>query len=182
VDTDGTDRLTAQRVVDAYSASKQSGPAAAAALATGRSLANFPFEYVECLAAPSSPSQPCARYFSRHIDALTARLRTYHEALTQVQGQVRQQEANQARGELRPKHTGRPASLSHAPPAILPSLRAQHGFAMSLAAKLAALHQDMTELKEAYTRMWRERVGSVRDPFEDGRTADAQPGMAGLSL
>ena len=106
------------------------------------------------------------RYFSRQIDTLQARLRSYHEALGQVQGQLRQQEANQAR-------------------AILPSLKAQHALSISLAAKLATLHQDMSELRETYKRMWQDKVGSVRDPFEDDRLSsqrEAHTGMSGLSL
>lgn len=53
--------------------------------------------------------------------------------------------------------------------AILPSLKAQNALCLSLAAKLSTLHDDMQELAAAYTRMYRERTGSVRSPFDEAR-------------
>lgn len=80
-----------------------------------------------------------------------------------------------------PRRRARPSQLA----AILPSLKAQHALCISLAARLSTLHQDMDELRAVYTRMWRDRVGSVRNPFEDGRltaTRETSTSMSGLSI
>lgn len=37
---------------------------------------------------------------------------------------------------------------------------------MSLASQIAGLHNQLEKLKEEYKELWRERTGSVRDPFK----------------
>ena len=55
--------------------------------------------------------------------------------------------------------------------AIVPTLKAQHALALSLAANIAGLHNDLEEMKSVYTRLWQQKTGhsGVRDPFLEVR-------------
>ena len=65
------------------------------------------------------------------------------------------------------------ASLSRSDPdvikSLLPTLRAQHSATLQLASRLSQLEQSIGELKAEYRDLWRERTGSVRDPFIERR-------------
>ena len=53
--------------------------------------------------------------------------------------------------------------------AILPTLKAQHTATLQLASRLASLEGNITELKDEYRDLWRDKTGSVRDPFIERR-------------
>lgn len=62
--------------------------------------------------------------------------------------------------------------LRHTPSrskAILPTLKAQHSATLQLAGKVSSLEGNVTELRDEYRDLWRERTGSVRDPFIERR-------------
>ena len=52
---------------------------------------------------------------------------------------------------------------------ILPTLKAQHTATLQLASRLASLEGNITELKDEYRDLWRDKTGSVRDPFIERR-------------
>jgi hypothetical protein len=78
----------------------------------------------------------------------------------------------------------RPGPRWLTPQAILPSLRAQHGLALSLAAKIAALHEDSTELRQVYAHLYKQKTGA-RDPFIEAglySKADVANGLGDMTL
>ena len=53
---------------------------------------------------------------------------------------------------------------------------------MALATKAAALDADLQKIKRLYTQLWREKVGSMRDPFNDiDRGVDSDYGLESLT-
>lgn len=59
--------------------------------------------------------------------------------------------------------------------AILPTLRAQHALSLALASKLAAMHDDLEEMKQVYAYLWRQRgsFSALRDPFVEAGLTDS---------
>lgn len=93
---------------------------------------------------------PHFRFFRRKAEELTRRLATYKSSIEQIQGQLTRSDPDQVK-------------------AILPTLRAQHAATLQLASKLSSLEHSTTELKDEYRDLWREKTGSVRDPFIERR-------------
>ncbi|KAI1796923.1 hypothetical protein LXA43DRAFT_494216 [Ganoderma leucocontextum] len=68
------------------------------------------------------------------------------------------------------------------PQAIVSTLEAQHATFMALATKAAALDAELQKIKKLYTQLWREKVGSMRDPFNDiDRGVDSEYGLESLT-
>ncbi|PIL35471.1 transporter [Ganoderma sinense ZZ0214-1] len=66
--------------------------------------------------------------------------------------------------------------------AIVSTLEAQHATFMALATKAAALDSELQKIKKLYTQLWREKVGSMRDPFNDiDRGVDSEYGLESLT-
>ena len=63
--------------------------------------------------------------------------------------------------------------------AIVTTLEAQHATFMALATKAAALDAELQKIKKLYTQLWREKVGSMRDPFNE---LDRGSDVGGLGL
>ena len=62
------------------------------------------------------------------------------------------------------------------------TLEAQHATFMALATKAAALDAELQKIKRLYTQLWREKVGSMRDPFNDiDRGVDSDYGLESLT-
>jgi nucleoporin p58/p45 len=51
--------------------------------------------------------------------------------------------------------------------AISTTLQAQHATFIALASKTAALDSRLEQIKALYTQLWRQKTGSMRDPFHD---------------
>lgn len=66
--------------------------------------------------------------------------------------------------------------------AIVSTLEAQHATFMALAAKAAAIDAELQKLRTLYTQLWRQKTGSMRDPFNDlDRGTDVNFGLESLS-
>lgn len=53
---------------------------------------------------------------------------------------------------------------------------------MALATKAASLDVDLQKIKKLYTQLWREKIGSMRDPFNDiDRGVDSEYGLESLT-
>ncbi len=66
--------------------------------------------------------------------------------------------------------------------AIVSTLEAQHATFMALATKAAALDAELQKIKKLYIQLWREKVGSMRDPFNDiDRGVDSEYGLESLT-
>lgn len=53
---------------------------------------------------------------------------------------------------------------------------------MALAAKAAAIDAELQKLRTLYTQLWRQKTGSMRDPFNDlDRGTDVNFGLESLS-
>ncbi|KIY64434.1 hypothetical protein CYLTODRAFT_438218 [Cylindrobasidium torrendii FP15055 ss-10] len=71
------------------------------------------------------------------------------------------------------------------PASISATIQAQHATFLALASTTAALDGELQKIKVLYRQLWRERVGSARDPFNElddvGGTAGGKNGDLGLS-
>ena len=77
-----------------------------------------------------------------------------------------------------------PVGSCHEPSlaAIVTTLEAQHATFMALATKAVALHAELQKIKNLYTQLWREKVVSMRDPFNDNdRGVDNEYGLEHLT-
>jgi nucleoporin p58/p45 len=77
--------------------------------------------------------------------------------------------------------------LAHSDPdqikAIVPTIESQHNFALSLAARIAALHSDVSEIKLQYRILLKDRHGISRDPFQAReREGAVVRGLEGVQL
>ena len=50
---------------------------------------------------------------------------------------------------------------------ISTTLQAQHSSFLALASKTAVLDAELQKIKGLYTQLWRQKTGSVRDPFNE---------------
>lgn len=64
--------------------------------------------------------------------------------------------------------------------AIMPTLEAQHTSFMTLASSVAALDTQLKHLKDEYRIIWREKTGSVQDPFK--RMGTIENRMEGVEI
>jgi nucleoporin p58/p45 len=117
------------------------------------------------------------RFFRRKAEELASRLETYKSSIEQIQSQLSRSDPDQVKGErgalrklfVRSKPDMALPCLLLRSSAILPTLKAQHAATLQLAGKLSSLEGSVTELRDEYRDLWRERTGSVRDPFIERR-------------
>jgi hypothetical protein len=64
--------------------------------------------------------------------------------------------------------------------AIMPTLEAQHASFMTLASSVSALDTQLKHLKDEYRLIWREKTGSVQDPFK--RMGTIENRMEGVEI
>ncbi|KEI42811.1 uncharacterized protein L969DRAFT_84696 [Mixia osmundae IAM 14324] len=109
-------------------------------------------------------------FFVRKVDELSHRLKLYKLSVEQIAHQLRSTNPDQVK-------------------AIVPTLRTQHALAMSLASSIARLHADVDILVTQYTKLWRDKTGSARDPFDEVRASirnaaslDSLPQVDGMRL
>lgn len=64
---------------------------------------------------------------------------------------------------------------------IVATVEAQNESFLALANKVAAIDADLQRLKAIYAQLWRQKTGSMRDPFNDlDRGAGDEFGVASL--
>ncbi|TFY77720.1 hypothetical protein EWM64_g6293 [Hericium alpestre] len=88
-------------------------------------------------------------FFMRITDQIRRRLQWYKATIEQVERKLAST-AQQAQ---------------YTPQAITTTLEAQHASFIALANKTAALDSEVQKLKSLYTQLWRQKTGSMRDPF-----------------
>ncbi|KII85094.1 hypothetical protein PLICRDRAFT_94672 [Plicaturopsis crispa FD-325 SS-3] len=106
-------------------------------------------------------------FFNRITEQMRERLHWYKNTIEQIERKL-SSTASQAQ---------------YTPQAISATLQAQHATFISLASKTAALDADLQKIKALYTQLWRQKTGSVRDPFNDlDRSGGADFGLDGLHV
>ncbi|OCH88580.1 hypothetical protein OBBRIDRAFT_836504 [Obba rivulosa] len=104
-------------------------------------------------------------FFTRVTEEMRERLRWYKATIEQIERKL-SSAASQAQ---------------YTPQAITSTLEAQHASFTALAAKAAALHDQLQQLKALYTQLWRAKTGSMRDPFDSrDRDAGGEFGLTGI--
>ncbi|KAI0787532.1 hypothetical protein C8Q74DRAFT_1366392 [Fomes fomentarius] len=105
-------------------------------------------------------------FFNRVTEQMRERLRWYKTTIEHIERKL-------SSAASQPQHT---------PQAIVSTLEAQHATFMALAAKAAALDAELQKLRTLYTQLWRQKTGSMRDPFNDlDRGTDVEFGLESLS-
>jgi hypothetical protein len=93
--------------------------------------------------------------------------------------------------QVRPLPSTSPLSLEITTPflfpplafaAIVPTLRAQNTSFMALASSVAALDLQLKQLKDDYRAIWREKTGSVQDPFKAKSREALERGVEGMEI
>ena len=107
------------------------------------------------------PFSSMCRFFQRKAEDLHRRLQLYKSSLSSIQSQLSTSSSSSSLTSS--------SSSSSSVQSILPTLRSQHSATLQLAARLSSLEAGTGELKDEYRALWRERTGSVRDPFEERR-------------
>ncbi|KAA1477190.1 hypothetical protein DENSPDRAFT_844376 [Dentipellis sp. KUC8613] len=104
-------------------------------------------------------------FFARITDQIRRRLQWYKETIEQIERKLAST-AQQAQ---------------YTPQAITTTLEAQHASFIALANKTAALDAELQKLKALYTQLWRQKTGSMRDPFNElDRGSGGEFGLEGL--
>ncbi|TBU33404.1 hypothetical protein BD311DRAFT_712460 [Dichomitus squalens] len=104
-------------------------------------------------------------FFTRVTEQMRERLRWYKATIENIERKLASATQTQ-----------------HTPQAIVSTLEAQHATFMALATKAAALDAELQKIKKLYTQLWREKVGSMRDPFNDiDRGIDNEYGLEHLT-
>ncbi|KAM5531765.1 hypothetical protein V8D89_014535 [Ganoderma adspersum] len=104
-------------------------------------------------------------FFTRVAEQIRERLRWYKATIENIERKLASATQTQ-----------------HTPQAIVSTLEAQHATFMALATKAAALDAELQKIKKLYTQLWREKVGSMRDPFNDiDRGVDSEYGLESLT-
>lgn len=110
-----------------------------------------------------------------------------------LQGQVNtQSESDQVKGSEPLALGASPSPFIHALTkmpslasftAILPTLRAQHALTLSLASKLAAMHDELEEMKQVYAHLWRQRgsFSQLRDPFVEAGLTNSSTSYSSMT-
>ncbi|KAK2460952.1 hypothetical protein APHAL10511_007422 [Amanita phalloides] len=104
-------------------------------------------------------------FFSRVTEQIAARLSWYKATIEQIERKL--------------------TSTSHAqtPHSIAAALQAQHQTFLALASKTAALDAELQKIKTLYTQLWRQKTGSMRDPFDElDKGAGTDLGLEALSV
>ncbi|KAM0751631.1 hypothetical protein T439DRAFT_355538 [Meredithblackwellia eburnea MCA 4105] len=104
-------------------------------------------------------------YFSRKADDFREKIARYKVSMDQIQQQLESTHTNERN-----------------PAAIVPTLRAQNASFMSLASLVASLDNDLKALKDDYRAIWREKTGSVQDPFARNGGAKVENAVARMSI
>ncbi|TFY52563.1 hypothetical protein EVJ58_g9947 [Rhodofomes roseus] len=148
------DTIVATHIVDGFRNPQQHG-------AYLKSHANFPLEF-----------------FMRVTEQMAERLRWYKTTIEQIERKL-------SSAAVQSQQTPQGMSLSvflmsvvlksRARLAISTTLGAQHATFVALASKTAALNAELQKIKMLYTQLWRQKTGSMRDPFNEldrGSTAE----------
>ncbi|KAI0671852.1 hypothetical protein C8Q78DRAFT_801553 [Trametes maxima] len=142
------DTIIATRIVEGFRNPQQNGQYL-------KTYANFPLEF-----------------FSRVTEQMKDRLRWYKATIEHIERKL-------SSAASQPQHTpqgtsfGLPRLAYHCLPcttpfiAIVSTLEAQHATFMALATKAAALDAELQKLRTLYTQLWRQKTGSMRDPFNE---------------
>ncbi|KAI0775097.1 hypothetical protein BD413DRAFT_603096 [Trametes elegans] len=156
------DTIVATRVVEGFRNPQQNGQYL-------KTYANFPLEF-----------------FYRVSEQMKERLRWYKATIEHIERKLSSaasQPQHTPQGMRFPKLCWRPSPHSGAATAIVATLEAQHATFMALAAKAAAVDAELQKLRTLYTQLWRQKTGSMRDPFNElDRGADVgELGLESLS-
>ncbi|KAH9831611.1 uncharacterized protein C8Q71DRAFT_781639 [Rhodofomes roseus] len=98
-------------------------------------------------------------FFMRVTEQMAERLRWYKTTIEQIERKL----------------SSAAAQSQQTPQAISTTLGAQHATFVALASKTAALNAELQKIKMLYTQLWRQKTGSMRDPFNEldrGSTAE----------
>ncbi|KAF8627981.1 hypothetical protein AX15_004112 [Amanita polypyramis BW_CC] len=87
--------------------------------------------------------------FSRVTNEIAARLSWYKSTIEQIERKLTS------------------TSQAQTPHSIAAALQAQHQTFLALASKTAALDAELQKIKALYTQLWRQKTGSMRDPFDE---------------
>jgi nucleoporin p58/p45 len=90
-------------------------------------------------------------FFTRITVQMKERLQWYKSTIEQIERKL-SSTANQ---------------MQTTPQAISATLQAQHATFIALASKTATLDAELQKIKALYTQLWRQKTGSMRDPFHD---------------
>ncbi|KAF8734648.1 hypothetical protein AX14_003199 [Amanita brunnescens Koide BX004] len=88
-------------------------------------------------------------FFWRVTDQIAARLSWYKTTIEQIERKLTS------------------TSQAQTPHSIAAALQAQHQTFLALASKTAALDAELKKIKSLYTQLWRQKTGSMRDPFDE---------------
>ncbi|EGN98813.1 hypothetical protein SERLA73DRAFT_152622 [Serpula lacrymans var. lacrymans S7.3] len=106
-------------------------------------------------------------FFNRVTEQMKERLQWYKNTIEQIERRL----------------SSAASQTQSTPQAISATLQAQHATFISLASKTAALDAELQKVKELYTRVWRAKTGSMRDPFNDlDRSTGGDFGMESLRV
>ncbi|PFH53148.1 hypothetical protein AMATHDRAFT_55609 [Amanita thiersii Skay4041] len=103
-------------------------------------------------------------YFARITEQIKARLTWYKSTIEQIERKLT-------------------SSTQTTPHSIAATLQAQHQIFLALASKTATLDSEVQKLKALYTQLWRQKTGSMRDPFNElDRNAETDLGIGALNM
>ncbi|KAM6504315.1 hypothetical protein JOM56_001258 [Amanita muscaria] len=89
-------------------------------------------------------------FFSRVTEQNAARLSWYKSTIEQIERKLKSS-----------------STQAQTPHSIAAALQAQHQTFLALASKAAILDSDLQKVKALYTQLWRQKTGSMRDPFDE---------------
>ncbi|TEB25137.1 hypothetical protein FA13DRAFT_1738549 [Coprinellus micaceus] len=100
-------------------------------------------------------------YFTRVTEQMSQRLAWYKSTIEQIERKLSSS-----------------SSQAQTPQAVVTTLQTQHATFLALANRTAALDAEVQKIKAIYTQLWRQKTGSVRDPFDgNGKVAGPETGM-----
>ncbi|KAI0648995.1 hypothetical protein C8Q79DRAFT_1007575 [Trametes meyenii] len=94
-------------------------------------------------------------------------LEFFNRVTEQMKERLRWYKATIEASHIERKLSSAASQPQHTPQAIVSTLEAQHATFMALAAKAAALDAELQKLRTLYTQLWRQKTGSMRDPFNE---------------
>ncbi|EIM91368.1 uncharacterized protein STEHIDRAFT_91464 [Stereum hirsutum FP-91666 SS1] len=104
-------------------------------------------------------------FFTRITEEMQRRLQWYKTTMEQIERKL-------ASTASRAQYT---------PQVINSTLQAQHDSFMALANRVASINADVQRIKAIYTQLWRQKTGSMRDPFNElDRGSGGDFGLEGI--